>query len=390
MSDLTQDAVFQLARQFSAPGEPVSLEAWHGGHINTSFRIGFSNGNETRRYLLQRINSSVFPEPAKIMDNIRRVTLQVMGMLQAEGVNHLERRFLALVPAHQGGFSVAGPEGDLWRMYPWIEGTFALQTVETPEQAEAAGWAFGDFLRLVSEINDPPLHEIIADFHHTPKRLVALQDAVQENPLGRAKEAADTIALAESLQDDACLLQNLLDQGGLPLRPVHNDTKISNVLFDEQSGEALCVVDLDTLMPGSALHDFGDMARSMSTLTPEDGIGPDGERIRAHVEAELFAAVCKGFLSGAGNSLSQTEKDHLVLATQTLATELGARFLTDYLLGDPYFGIQHTGQNLDRARVQLGIADQFRLRREEFEEICKNLQKEASQSCKTGLSSKQC
>ncbi|MCX8228967.1 MAG: aminoglycoside phosphotransferase family protein [Planctomycetota bacterium] len=369
MSKPTSADALQMAENFSADGTPQNAEIWSGGHINTSFRITFSENTPPRRYLLQRINAHVFPQGNLIMENIRRVTLHVFGMLQSTGVQNMERHFLSLVPTKQGGFCVQDADGHFWRMYPWVEGTQTKLQVETTGQANSAAFAFGDFLRLTADLTHPPLHTILPDFHHTPKRLQALQEAVQSNPKNRLDSAADALALVEELTPDACILQTLLDQKQLPWRPVHNDTKISNVLFDATNQEALCVVDLDTVMPGSALHDFGDMARSMATRTPEDGRNENGDWVEAKVDTELFAAVCHGFLQGAGDSLAALEKQHLLLSAQALATELGARFLMDYLLGDTYFGITRPQQNLERAQTQLGIAKEFLQRKEELEKV---------------------
>ena len=369
MPNPTPADAIQMAEKFSADGTPQNAEVWSGGHINASFRITFSGNTPPRRYLLQRINAHVFPQGEQIMENIRRVTLHVFGMLQSAGVQNMERRFLSLVPAKRGGFCVQDANSHFWRMYPWIEGTQTKLQVETVGQANSAAFAFGDFLHLTADLIHPPLHTILPDFHHTPKRLRALQEAVQNSSKSRLDSAADALSLVEKLTPDACILQTLLDQKQLPWRPVHNDTKISNVLFDATHEKALCVVDLDTVMPGSALHDFGDMARSMATHTPEDGRDENGNWVEAKVDTELFAAVCHGFLQGAGDSLTPLEKQHLVLSTQTLATELGARFLTDYLLGDAYFGTTRPQQNLERAQTQLGIAHEFLQRKEELEII---------------------
>jgi Ser/Thr protein kinase RdoA (MazF antagonist) len=223
--------------------------------------------------------------------------------------------------------------------------------VETAPQAEQAGRAFGAFQHLLADLPVPPLHETIPDFHNTPLRFEALERAVQADPYNRAAMAKDEINVALSRRWMAGLLLDLHEAGGIPKRVVHNDAKINNVLFDEDTDTALCVVDLDTVMPGLAPHDFGDMVRSMTSLSPED----ERDLSKVEVQMPLFEAIARGYLEEAGTLLTPAERAHLVSAGKLITLEQGVRFLTDFLNGDVYYKTQRPGQNLDRCRTQLEL-----------------------------------
>jgi hypothetical protein len=315
-----------IAARFDAPGVPTGVEVHAGGHINKSYRVTFSqktqggesDSGEDKRYLLQRVNGAVFPEPMLIQHNIERVTSHVQKKLRAAGGGDIERRCLSVVPTKDGALGLADPEGgsDLWRMYPFVEGTKTMLEVTSAAEAFSTAKIFGEFVAIVADMEGPPLHETLKDFHNTPMRLDALDAAVRADSHGRVAEAQKLLKLVDGQRADACVIQQHIDAGELPVRTVHNDTKISNVLFDLASGSALCVVDLDTVMSGSLLHDFGDLCRSVCSLCPEDGMGPDGEMLSPEVDEGLFRAVCSGFIDGAGAVLSDLESELLVLSAQ--------------------------------------------------------------------------
>jgi aminoglycoside phosphotransferase (APT) family kinase protein len=236
-------------------------------------------------------------------------------------------------------------------MYHFIERARVLSSVQTPLQAEAAGRAFGEFQRMLADLPPPPLHDTIPDFHNTPLRLAALERAIAADVRGRVATARREIDFALSHRAVAPLLVDLQRSGAIPERIVHNDAKISNVLFDGRTGQALCVVDLDTVMPGLSLYDFGDMVRSMTAIAAED----DPEAAHVRFQPALFEALARGYLSAAGGILSAVERAHLAAAGELITYEQGMRFLTDYLHGDTYYRTTRPGQNLDRCRVQFAL-----------------------------------
>lgn len=332
------------AAAFALPGPPGEAAPFGRGHINTTFRIEAGG----RAFLLQRINPQVFPDPEGLMDNVARVTEHLHHHLVAEGFADPQRRGLTLVPSREGRAWVRDEAGALWRCLVFIEGTRSLASAENATQAEEAAFAFGSFLRRLEDLPAPPLRETIPHFHDGRRRLEAFQRALQADPLNRAAEARAEIALLLEDAGQATLLQDLRERSTLPLRPTHQDTKLDNVLLDARTGEALCVVDLDTVMPGLVLGDFADLARSACAAAAEDDAHP-------RVEPALFAALARGFGRGLGAGFTPLERELLVPATQAFARVLALRFLTDHLEGDRYFRIHHPGQNLDRARAQIAL-----------------------------------
>ncbi len=335
----------QIADAFLVRGELTGIATWAGGHINDSYLLEFLRMDGRRQFLLQKVNSQVFPEPEKVMENVARVTRFVSQ--RAPGL-----AFLQLIPTLDDLDWHTDENGDCWRLYPFIEGTTARMEAESADQAEAAAQAFGHFTRLLSDLPNPPLHEVIPGFHDTRQRIKVLQQTVKDNPCGRAEAVESELNYIFSHTQEAALICDLLDNKKLPMRVVHNDTKISNVLFDAQNDEVICVVDLDTVMPGSALFDFGDILRSMCSQAKED----QQDLSKVKVIPEYCDALMRGFLRGSGKILSDLEKELLPLSGFIIALELGARFLNDYLQGDNYFKATRPGQNLDRARVQLTLA----------------------------------
>jgi len=345
----------RAAQEFAVKGTLESVAPYGGGHINDSYCAVFEQGGRRERFLLQRINTHVFPDPAVLMENIERVTTHIAGKVPGGG-----RRVLTLVRARdvrdgQGGRAgqpgralLADEDGQFWRMYRFIEGARSHDVVEDAVQAYEAARAFGEFQRMLADLPAPRLHETISDFHNTPKRLAALKRAVEEDALGRAEGAQREIGFALERES----VTRLLVEAGLPERVTHNDTKINNVLLDERTGEGICVIDLETTMPGLAPFDFGDMVRTMSCRAAED----ERDLSLVRMEMEMFEALARGYLSAA-DFLLDLEKRMLVQAGRVITLEQGIRFLTDYLEGDTYFKVHRAGQNLDRARAQFRLEE---------------------------------
>jgi Ser/Thr protein kinase RdoA (MazF antagonist) len=339
-----------VLREFLLAGDFVQAEPFGSGHINDTYRVTFNQGGDQQRYILQRLNPHVFQNPAAVMENIGRVTAHLAKKLA--GTPAADRRVLTLVPTRDGRTFHRDATGNYWRAFPFIERARTVDTVESPAQALQAARAFGEFQKLLADLPAPRLHETIPDFHHTPKRLAALEKAMVTDVGNRAASAKPEVEFA--LRHKA--IASLLLAANLPERVTHNDTKISNVMFDDVTGEAICVLDLDTVMPGLALYDFGDLVRSVTNTAPE------GERDLAQVEMSfpLFEALVRGYLSSAAAFLTPDEKRLLPVAGQVITFELGLRFLTDHLSGDKYFKVQRAGENLDRCRAQFKLFESIR------------------------------
>lgn len=344
-------SVEAVAGCFAVTGELCAVEPFAGGHIHDSYRLTYRQGHSSARYLVQRINNRIFRDPAGLMENIRRVTTHVARRLSARGEAEIGRRVLALVLARDGVPFHRDDSGAFWRLYEFIENTCVLEFVQTPAQAEQAGRAFGEFQRLLEDLPAPRLRETIPDFHNTPLRYAALDRAIAADVCRRVALAATEIEFVGRRRALASALLDLHRAGDIPERVVHNDAKIANVLLDAETGAALCVVDLDTVMPGLSLYDFGDMVRTMTNPSAED----ESDLSRVEVQVPLFEALARGYLSAAGGFLNAAERAQLVTAGKLIMLEQGVRFLADFLSGDTYYKTQRPGQNLDRCRTQLKL-----------------------------------
>lgn len=346
-------ALREIAGRFAVAGRLIAAQPFGAGHINDSFLLTCDGPEGPTRFLLQRVNPSVFPQPKLVMDNIQRVTTHIRRKLRMENVTDARRRVLTVVPARDGRHCCFDERGDCWRMYCYVDGACACDAVQSPAQAERAARAFGTFQRQLADLDGPRLHETIRDFHNTPLRFAALERVVRSDPCRRVARAADEIDFAFGRRPLAGVLLELHRRGQIPERVVHNDAKLSNVLFDAVSGEALCIVDLDTVMPGLSLYDFGDMVRSMTCAAPED----ETDLSRVAAEPSLFAALVRGYLEAAGAFLTPVEREHLLTAGKLITLEQGVRFLTDFLSGDTYYRTCRPGHNLDRCRSQFKLLE---------------------------------
>ena len=336
------DDVAAVAARFGVEGSIATVTPISGGHINDSYRVETrAEHGAARSYLLQRLNPRVFPRPGLVMENVARVA------------RHLARRaarYPALVPAQDGRDWITAASGDVWRMFVFVQGATVRQRVQSPADAGAAGRAFGEFLRLLADA-PPPLHETIPGFHDTRARFAQLDAARGADACHRVSDALPEITALQAERALADVLPPLLASGAVPVRAVHNDAKIGNVLLDERTGAPLCVIDLDTVMPGSALYDFGDLVRSVTSPSPED----EEDLTRVGARLPLFAALTHGYLEAAGNVLSHPERELLGFAGRLITLEQAVRFLTDHLAGDRYYRISRPGHNLIRCRAQLAL-----------------------------------
>ncbi len=336
-----------VARQFQIHGEFFSAEPYGSGHINDTYRVVFDQGGAFVRYIIQRINHEIFKNPVALMENIQRVTGHLARKLAGESGS--SRRRLTLIAASDGRAYYCDDAGNHWRAYIFIENARTFDAVESVSQAFQAAKAFGQFQKALADLPAPRLHDTIPDFHHTPKRFAALEKAIEADAFNRAQAAKAEIAFA--LERKA--VTSLLLEAKLPERVTHNDTKFNNVMLDDATGEGVCVIDLDTVMPGLALYDFGDMVRTTTSPAKED----ERDLSKVTMQFPMFEALARGYLSTASEFLTNAEKERLPLSGKLITFEIGIRFLTDFLAGDAYFKIHRDGHNLDRCRTQFKLVE---------------------------------
>ena len=339
--------VRDVARHFQIYGEFRSAEPYGSGHINDTYCAIFDQAGTVTRYILQRINHNIFKKPVSLMENIQRVTTHLAGKMSGEP--DFSRRVLTLIPVRNGLFYHHDEQGNYWRAYLFIEKAKTYDAVESAGQAFEAARAYGRFQKRLADLPAPRLHDTIPDFHHTPKRFAALVKAIENDAANRAGLAKAEIDFA--LQRAAIV--DVLINAKLPERVTHNDTKFNNVMLDDVTGEGVCVVDLDTLMPGLTLYDFGDMVRTTTSPAKEDEL----DLTRVAMQMPMFEALLKGYLTFAVDFLTPAEKRLLAFSGKLITFEIGLRFLTDFLGGDTYFKVHRNGHNLDRCRTQFKLVE---------------------------------
>lgn len=356
----------EIAAAFDVSGAMVAVEPFGGGHINDSYRLTLAARAVSTHFLLQRINAAIFRDPPRLMENIPRVTAHIAGRLQAEGAADIARRVLRVVPARDGRPCYRDEAGGYWRMYYFVEGMTAREAPETPAHAEQAGRAFGEFQRLLADFPAPRLHDTIPDFHNTPLRFEALEQAARSDVCGRCSTARAEVEFAFRNRALGRLLVDAQARGELPERVVHNDAKLSNVLLDAVTGEGLCIVDLDIVMPGLAVYDFGDMVRSMTCTAAEN----ERDLSKVELQMPLFEGLARGYLATAGEFLTPAERGLLVTAGQVITFEQGVRFLADFLAGDTYYKTSRPMHNLDRCRTQFKLLGSITRHARQMERLC--------------------
>ncbi len=350
--------IVEIAKQFALDREPLAAEPYGCGHINDTYCVTAAD----KRYILQRINHNIFPNVAGLMDNIKRVTDMVREQVLANGGDP-DRECLQIIPTKDGA-SYLEYEGNYYRMYVFVERTLSLQTVEDPVHFYYSAVAFGRFQKQLAAFPAETLCEVIPNFHNTASRYAAFEAAVASDVKGRAAEVADEIAFVRERKADTEKVVALLESGELPWRVTHNDTKLNNVLLDDVTGKPMAVIDLDTIMPGSALYDFGDSIRFGSNPVAED----EKDLSKVYCDVNLFEQYTKGYLE-ACDSLTAKEKEMLPFGAYLMTLECGIRFLTDYLNGDTYFKIHYPEQNLDRCHTQFKLAADIMAKMDELNAI---------------------
>jgi Ser/Thr protein kinase RdoA (MazF antagonist) len=343
----------EVIDEFRIDGAWLKTRRYGSGHIHDTFLVDFENSGERTRYILQRINTQVFPDPAALSRNLERVTDHLRAKIAERETPEPERHCLRVVATHAGEPFRIDAAGDAWRVFRFIDGTRSVDRIEGPQQAFSAARAFGRFAADLVDLPAAKLAVTIPEFHHLPKRLQQLENAAAADAVGRV--AGVRRELDQSRRQFAQIEDAMKGCGAeqLPKRVVHNDCKLNNLLLDARSGESLCVIDLDTVMPGCVLFDFGELVRSGTCRSPED----ETNLAAIHFDIELFEALARGYQSGAASILTPNEVASLPLAGPNLTLENAVRFLADHLSGDRYFRIERDGHNLDRARAQLRLLD---------------------------------
>lgn len=335
----------EITRQFELGGEFVTAAPYGGGHINDTYCAEFNQRGSPIRYIVQRINHVIFKNVPALMENIQRVTEHLSRKLA--GQPELSRRVLTLIPTRAGQPYHRDADGNFWRVYVFIEKAKTFDAVQSAHQAFQAAKAFGQFQKLLADLPAPRLHDTIPDFHHTPKRFAALEKAMEADVANRAQLAKAEIAFAMKRAAECGILMG----AGLPERVTHNDTKFNNVMLDDATQEGICVIDLDTVMPGLALFDFGDMVRTTTSPATED----ERDLSKVTMQYSMFEALARGYLSSA-DFLTAAEKNLLPISGKIITLEIGVRFLADFLAGDTYFKVHRENHNLDRCRAQFKLA----------------------------------
>lgn len=354
-----------IVGQFQFKGEFIEASPHGFGHINDTYAVRFRQGNgAVHRYILQRINHNVFKRPEELMQNVAAVTAHLRQKIVAAGGDP-DRETLTLIPTVDGVTFCRTPGGSYWRAYVFIAGARTYRVIESLDHVYNGARAFGNFQRLLSDFSAEQLYETIPDFHHTARRFEAFVEALGGDVANRARSVKPEIAFVMQRADEASILVDMLEQGKLPQRVTHNDTKFDNVMIDDRTGEGVCVIDLDTVMPGLSLYDFGDAVRSGANSSAEDE--PDLAKI--YLDLEVFDRFAHGYLDAARDFLTPTEVDYLPFSARLMTFECGMRFLADYLSGDVYFKIHRENQNLDRCRTQFKIVADMEGKHEQMQAI---------------------
>ncbi|QHI69113.1 phosphotransferase enzyme family protein [Tichowtungia aerotolerans] len=341
------DQFKDVAAAFQCPGSYLGEEPYGSGHINDTYKVFYDVDGREVHYIHQRVNKNIFKDVPGLMENIGRVTRHQRKKFEEAGADDLDRRVLTLIPTVDGTDYYVDANGDFWRCYVFIEDAVGIDVIENTDQAYESARAFGEFQCQLADLPGR-LVETIPNFHHTRSRFDTLKEAIEADIHGRADDVKDEIEFAMAREEMVDVVIDLMASGEIPERVTHNDTKLNNVLIDNASGKGQCVIDLDTVMPGSVLYDFGDMIRTTTNQAAEDEC--DLSKVKMNID--YFEALVKGYLETASGFLVPKERELLAFSGKLITFEIGLRFLTDYLQGDVYFKTHREGQNIDRCRKQ--------------------------------------
>ncbi|MGN1161652.1 MAG: phosphotransferase enzyme family protein [Candidatus Fimenecus sp.] len=358
--------IVRISEQFGLKGDFTGYEKINNGHINSTFTLFFDDNGKSRKYVLQMINTGIFTDPEKLMSNIVGVTEHIRGKMRESGKD-TKRTTLRFRPCKKGGYYFKDESGNCWRVYDYIDDVYTCNIIDSAEVFCNAGIAFGDFQNNLADYDSTQLHETIENFHNTVSRFADLNKAILENRSGRLNNVREEVDFALEREPDTHVLVDLIEKGELPLRVTHNDTKLNNILFDNTSNKGICIIDLDTVMPGLSLYDFGDSIRFGANTAAED----EQDVSKVSLSLELYEAYVKGYLSSAKDALTDCEKEYLPFSAKLMTYECGIRFLTDYLNGDTYFKTEYPEHNLVRCRTQFALVADMERKMDKMVEITK-------------------
>lgn len=368
---INEAAVAKIVENFLIAGKLHSFTLIPTGHINSTYIVEYNISGKIVPYLLQKINLDVFKNADQLMANISCVTSFVRDKIIAQGGDP-DRETLFVKPTFTGDTYYEDDEGNVWRMYNYIENAYSPDSIESGEVFFSAGLAFGNFQNMLSDFPADKLYETIPNFHNTAKRYANLRASVELDVKKRAAEVQEEINFAVQRKNDTFVLVDMIEKGELPLRVTHNDTKLNNVLFDKDTNKPICIVDLDTVMPGLSLYDFGDSIRFGANTAAED----ERDVSKVSLDLALYEAFTRGYLTSAGMSLTAAEVAYMPFASKLMTFECGMRFLTDYLDGDVYFGIKCPDHNLVRCRTQFALVADIEKKYDAMVEITRKAYKE--------------
>lgn len=357
----------EIIKHFNLEGELLSIDAYGNGHINDTYLIKMHKPGMEKKYIFQRLNTDVFQHPKELMENIMGVTAFLAEKIRERGGDP-HREALHVIPTKDGQSYYQDKDGGFYRVFDFVENCVNYDMVKKPEDFYEVAVAFGNFQFLLAEYPAKTLHETIPDFHNTGKRYETFLRAVREDVCHRTKEVQPEIAFVMEREKEMTVLTDMQRNGELPLRVTHNDTKLNNIMMDAETGKAVCVIDLDTVMPGLSLYDFGDSIRFGANTAAEDE--PDVSKVS--LDLNLYEMYVKGYLKGCNGSLTANEIQMLPMGAKIMTLECGLRFLTDYLMGDVYFKVHKKDHNLLRCRTQFALVADMEKKWLQMAAICKN------------------
>lgn len=357
----------KICEMFSLNGEFTGYEKINNGHINSTYNLIFEENGKVKKYVLQRINTDVFKNPDGLMSNIVAVTSHISKKNEELNIPWADRGTLTFSPCTDGKYYYIDEANNCWRVYGYIDDVYTCNSIDSTEVFENAGVAFGEFQNILADFDGASLFETIENFHNTASRFNDLKKAIEENKSGRIDTVKEEIEFALARKTDTHILVDMIEEGKLPLRVTHNDTKLNNILFDNVTDKGICIIDLDTVMPGLSLYDFGDSIRFGANTAAED----EKDVSKVSLSLELYEAYVKGYLRSAKNALTDLEKELLPFGAKLMTYECGIRFLMDYLNGDVYFKTEYPEHNLVRCRTQFALVADMEKKMDKMLEITK-------------------
>jgi len=359
-------AVFE---KFVTGAEFFDAKPYGSGHINDTFAVRCKGESSQFSYILQRINNNIFPNPEELMDNIARITEHIRKKLEQQNTEEIDRKVMTVIRCEDSRPYYIDEHQRYWRMYIFIQNARTYDVIESLDQAREAAKSFGEFQEMLADLPSPALYEVLPGFHDGQKRLAAFKKAVRNDVCSRASQAAAEIKFVNEHKWIFDKVSELIEKEQVPVRITHNDTKINNVMLDDVTGEGICVIDLDTVMPGFALYDFGDMVRTSTITANEDEV----DLSKVTMAMDRFEAIIAGYLSTAGSFLCKAEVDSLILGGKMITLIIGVRFLTDFLVGDTYFKTSRKKHNLDRCRTQFKLVESIEQQQDKMQGLVDEL-----------------